>query len=52
MTETLVTIAMRFPTPDRAAVADQIGPVMTAAAAAGGTLTTVSIQSYEEDDET
>jgi hypothetical protein len=50
-TETLVSLQIRFPTVDRAAVADQIAPAVHKAIAAGGAHMTLSIQPYENDDE-
>lgn len=50
MSDLLVSIQMRFPTLDREAVAEHLGPVMIAAVAAGGSLTSVSIQPYDDED--
>lgn len=50
MSETLVTVQITFPTVDRAAVADLTTPLYTAAAAAGGTRLSVSIQAIDEEE--
>lgn len=49
-TELLVTIQMSFPTLDREALAEHLAPVMTAAVAAGGVGTSVSVQPYDPDE--
>lgn len=46
-----MTLSLRFPTVDRAAVAAQIAPAVEQAIAAGGTYMSLSIQPYDEDDE-
>lgn len=51
MTELLVTLQMRFPTLDRQALAEHLGPVMVAAVAAGGMFTSLSVQPYDDDDD-
>jgi hypothetical protein len=45
--EILVTVSMRFPNLDRTALAEHLGPVMTAAVAAGGTSTSINMQPYD-----
>jgi hypothetical protein len=54
VSELLVSVQMRFPSLDREALAAHLAPVITVAIAAGGTLTTLSVQPYDpdEDDET
>lgn len=47
----LVSLQMRFPACDRAALAAQLAPVMEAAVAAGGISTNVSVQPYTPDDD-
>lgn len=49
--ELLVTVQMRFPSLDRQALSEHLAPVMTAAVAAGGNSTSVSIQKYTPDDD-
>lgn len=51
VTELLVTLQMCFPTVDRQALAAHIAPVVTAAIAAGGKHTSISVQPYEHDDD-
>lgn len=50
-TETLVSVSLRFPTVDRAAVADLIAPIMQAAVAAGGEHVSISVQGYDPEEE-
>lgn len=47
----LVTLQLRFPMCDRAALAAVLAPVMEAAVAAGGLSTNVSVQSYEYEED-
>ena len=51
MTDLLVNVAMRFPTLDRAALAEHLAPVVKAAIAAGGVTTNLSIQEYEPEED-
>lgn len=48
---TLVTVSVVFPTVDRAAVADLVGPMMQAAVAAGGQRVSIHVQGYEDEDD-
>lgn len=48
--ETLVTVQIRFPTVDRAAVADLVAPVMREAVAAGGEHVSISVQGFTGDE--
>ena len=48
--EVLVTISLRFPQLDRAALAEHLAPLVQAAVAAGGITTNVSLQPYDPDD--
>lgn len=50
-TESLMNVSIRFPTVDRAAVADLIAPLMQAAVAAGGESLTISVQGYTPGDD-
>lgn len=49
-TELLITVQLRFPSLDRHALANHITPMVTAALAAGGTLTTVSVQEIDDEE--
>lgn len=49
--EVLVTISLRFPALDRAALGEHIGPIVTEALKAGGISTHVGLQPYDPDDD-
>lgn len=51
MPELLVTVQLVFPSLDRQALAEHLGPLMVASVAAGGNRTSVSVQEIEEDDD-
>lgn len=48
--ELLVNLALTFPNLDRRALAEHLAPIITAAIAAGGRSTNVSIQPYDPND--
>lgn len=48
--ELLVSIQLRFPSLDRRALADHLTPVVREALAAGGNLTSSTVQPYDDDD--
>jgi hypothetical protein len=47
----LVVVSMRFPSIDPQALAAQVSPIMEAAVAAGGTLTSITVQPYHDDED-
>jgi hypothetical protein len=51
MSETLVTISMHFPTLDRELLAKHVADTIVAAIAAGGSLTSVSVQQFDLDED-
>lgn len=48
--QVLVTVQMRFPTVDRRVIAEHIAPMVTAAIAAGGEYTSISVQGYTDEE--
>lgn len=49
--EVLVTVQLRFPAIDHRALAEHLSPIVTEAIAAGGHLTSVSVQGYEPEED-